>query len=161
MRTILFKNGSQEVYKYLDLNGNEVFPEKPKSRIDETINLDFDLDFLKISKGKFTFDKVKKDVQDGKDSLKSVYETMVKDIYDEMKTVFGTSNDVSASAFAATWEAMLKRPANYVDVELGLSDVAAVEAYATAKISASDAYGVFRLKRIAQYQTEKAAIENG
>ncbi len=89
------------------------------------------------------------------------YHLMVDDVYTEMKNVFGTDNDVSASAFAATWEAMLKRPAGYVDAELGLNSIAEVEAYAAAKIASSDAYGVYRLKRISQYQVEKASIMAG
>ena len=90
-----------------------------------------------------------------------VYNSMVKDIYDQMLVVFGTRNDVSASAFAATYEAMLKRPANYVDIDLGFVDEAAVTAYANSKISASDAYGVFRMKRIAQFEAEKQTILGG
>ncbi len=92
--------------------------------------------------------------------IKPMYDQMVTDIYDEMLRVFGTSNDVSVSATAATLEAMLKRPANYVSTDLGLVDEAAVTTYATAKLGEADAYGIFRLKRIAQYQTEKAAILN-
>lgn len=94
-----------------------------------------------------------KTIQEGQ-----LYAAMVSEIYTEMKTVFGTDNDVSASAFAATWEAMIKRPANYVDAELGFADEAAVTAYANAKISAADAYGVFRMKRIAKFEADKAAL---
>ena len=93
--------------------------------------------------------------------VKAAYDLMVKDVYAEMKSVFGTDNDVSASAFASTYEAMLKRPLSYVDPELGLIDEAAVTAYATAKIASSDAYGIFRLKRINQYTAEKTAILAG
>lgn len=99
---------------------------------------------------------------EGPDALvKAKYDEMVADIYAEMVIVFGTSNDVSASAFAATWEAMQKRPANYVDVELNLPDEDAVLAYAEAQLGEADTYGIFRLKRIAQYQAEKAAILEG
>lgn len=94
-----------------------------------------------------------------KESLQNLYADMVEDVYNEMENVFGTRNDASAQAFAATYEAMLKRPASYIDEELGLADEALVLAHAEVKIASSDAYGVFRLKRIAQYQIEKAAIE--
>lgn len=94
-------------------------------------------------------------------AIKTAYDLMVEDVYNEMENVFGTRNDVSASAFASTYEAMLKRPLSYIDIELGLADEAAVTAYAIARINASDAYGVFRLKRINQYQAEKAAILAG
>jgi hypothetical protein len=89
------------------------------------------------------------------------YNAMVTDVYDQMEVVFGTRNDASATAFAATFEAMLKRPESYVDETLGFVDAAAVTAYATAKIATSDAYGVYRMKRIAQFETEKAAILAG
>jgi hypothetical protein len=54
---------------------------------------------------------------------------------------------------------MAKRPVNYVG-NLGLVDEAAVTAYANAKIAEADAYAVFRLSRIAQFQSEKEAIIN-
>lgn len=89
------------------------------------------------------------------------YNLMVQDVYEGMEAVFGTKNDVSAAAFAATWEAMLKRPNNYIDESMGFINEEAVVAYATEKLNASDAYGLLRLKRIAQYQAQKQAIENG
>jgi hypothetical protein len=92
--------------------------------------------------------------------IQETYDAMVKEVYDEMYNVFGTRNDASAAAFASTYEAMLKRPENYIDIGLGLFDAAAVTAYAAPRAASSDAYGVFRLKRIAQYQAEKAAIIN-
>lgn len=87
------------------------------------------------------------------------YNEMVSDIYTEMFNVFGTRNDISAQATASTYEAMLKRPEAYAGMA-GLVDQAAVTAYATTKVAEADAYGVFRLNRIAQFQTEKDAILN-
>lgn len=91
--------------------------------------------------------------------IKVKYLEMVSDVYAEMGNVFGTKNDVSAQAFAATYEAMVKRPANYVG-QLGLETEAAVLAYAEAKIAEADVYAVYRLNRIAQFQAEKDAILN-
>lgn len=88
------------------------------------------------------------------------YNELVTDVYAEMSTVFGTTNDISASATASTYEAMSKRPAKYVDATLGFNSAAEVKAYADAKLDDMDAYGIFRLKRLAQYQAEKAAILN-
>jgi hypothetical protein len=96
---------------------------------------------------------------DKEEQIEAAYNSMVKDVYDELENVFGTRNDVSAQATASTYEAMLKRPANYVTVG-GLADEAAVTAYATAKIAEADAYGVFRLNRMAQFEAEKNAILN-
>lgn len=93
--------------------------------------------------------------------IQAAYDEMVEDIYSEMLNVFGTRNDVSAAAFAATWEAMLNRPANYVDALLGLLDDASVIAYANSKLAASDVYGVFRLQRIGLFQSTKASILAG
>jgi len=132
--------------------GPHIFNKKKKRQeyIDRILN---DIN-LGVSPSSFTVDKT----EDRSDELQSIYDAMVKDVYDEMENVFGTRNDVSASAFAATWEAMIKRPASYVDPELGFADESAVTAYANAKIAASDAYGVFRLKRIGQFESEKATI---
>jgi hypothetical protein len=88
------------------------------------------------------------------------YNVMVEEIYAEMAQVFGTSNDASAAATAATYEAMSKRPASYVDIALGFANASEVKAYADAKLDEADAYGIFRLKRIAQYKAEKDAILN-
>lgn len=93
--------------------------------------------------------------------IKVKYDEMVKDIYDQMLIVFGTNNDVSASAFASTWEAMKKRPANYIDAELGFNNEADVIAYTDTKLALADGYGIFRMKRIAQFNAEKQAILNG
>lgn len=91
-------------------------------------------------------------------AIKIEYDAMVKDIYDEMENVFGTRNDVSAQAFAATWEAMVKRPSNYVG-NLGLVDEQAVLDFANAKLALADAYAIFRLERINTYGINKANIE--
>jgi len=123
----------------------------------------FDPKSIKLTKATIVDGVVVEDSSKVSDAGKEVliteaYNSMVKDVYDEMENVFGTRNDVSASAFAATYEAMLKRPENYIDATLGFSSEAEVTTYAMSKISTSDAYGVFRLKRIAQYQAEKTAI---
>jgi hypothetical protein len=86
------------------------------------------------------------------------YDLMLTDIYAEMYNVFDTESDISAMAFVATYEAMLKRPENYVDPELGFIDTTEVTTFANTKLQAADAYGVFRLKRRAQFTAEKAAI---
>jgi hypothetical protein len=84
---------------------------------------------------------------------------MVKDVYDQMETVFGTRNDVSAAATASTWEAMQSRSANYIGVA-SLPDEASVAAYADTQLALADTYAKWRLSRIAQFQTEKSAILN-
>ena len=94
------------------------------------------------------------------DQIAELYKTMVDEIYTEMKNVFGTRNDASAAAFASTWEAMLQRPANYVDTELNLADEAAVTAYAEGKLAQADAYALYRLKRIEKFNADKLAVIN-
>jgi len=89
----------------------------------------------------------------------ALYDAMVVDVYNKMYEVFGTRNDVSAQATASTYEAMVKRPASYVG-ELGLVDEAAVLSYASTKIAEADAYAIYRLNRIVQFQTERDAIIN-
>ena len=91
-------------------------------------------------------------------AIHKLYNTMVSDIYTQMESVFGTRNDASAQAYASTWEAMLARPANYVNTDLGLADEQAVIDYATEKLNAADAYAVYRMNRIKQYEADKAAL---
>ena len=90
--------------------------------------------------------------------IKAAYDSMVAHIYAEMLTVFGTSNDASAAAFAATYEAMKARPESYVG-KLGLTTKEEVEAYATAKLLASDNYAIYRMEKISEYQITKAGLE--
>ncbi len=97
------------------------------------------------------------DLQEG---IELLYTDMVKDVYDEMEHVFDTKNDISVSASVATYEAMIKRPASYVDEKLGLKDEAAVVAYADDKILAADKYAMSRMKRIAKFQVDKEALIN-
>ncbi len=91
------------------------------------------------------------------EQIQVAYDLMVKDVYDQMETVFETRNDVSAAATASTWEAMKSRPANYVGM-MGLMDEASVIAYVDAKLLLADNYAKWRLTRIAQFQEEKATI---
>lgn len=101
-------------------------------------------------------------IEDEKPKLvKQAYQAMTKDVFDEMERVFNTKSAESASAFASTYEAMLKRPANYIDVDLGLTTEEEVVVYATVKLNEADAYGVYRLKRINQYVAEQTAILTG
>jgi len=95
-----------------------------------------------------------KDVQ-----VEALYETMVVEIYDKMEADIGTRNDVSVSANAATFEAMQVRPANYLGVN-GLTTEAEVTAYAATQLDALDAFAVYRLNRLAQFQSDRAAVLN-
>jgi hypothetical protein len=92
--------------------------------------------------------------------VNSLYEAMVKDVYDEMEVVFGTRNDVSAAATASTYEAMVKRPDNYVGALPGLDTKEAVLFFANEKLKNADKYGVSRMKRIAKFNADKAAVLN-
>lgn len=90
--------------------------------------------------------------------VQALYDEMVTDVYDKMEILFGTRNDVSAAATASTWEAMEKRPANYVGLNPQLNSVEAVSAYATAQLNAADNYAKWRLVRLAQFNAAKAAV---
>lgn len=102
-------------------------------------------------------DAVKSSAKTKTEQIQVAYDLMVKDVYDQMETVFGTRNDVSAAATASTWEAMKSRPANYVGM-MGLMDEASVITYVDAKLLLADNYAKWRLTRIAQFQAEKATI---
>lgn len=159
MKVVILKNGSDQVYKYLDNSGNEIKPERPSSRVSEVIEVDFDPRLAKISGGVVSKNDVKEAKENAEAAVLSAYSSMIKDIYDEMYKVFSTRNDVSAQATASTYEAMAKRPANYVGLG-GLVDESAVKAYAETKIAEADAYAIFRLTRIAKFQSDREAILN-
>lgn len=120
---------------------------------DEAVNeLEVDTFLNSISDESLSFQKQKFS------KVSKLYSEMVKEVYDEMEKVFGTRNDVSAAATAATYEAMLKRPENYLAA--GFKDAAAVLAYANENIAHADAYAIFRLARIAKFNADKAAALN-
>lgn len=101
------------------------------------------------------------DAQDAADTkelqIQGLYNLMVKEVYDEMESVFGTRNDISVSATVQTWQRMKQVPANYVGFQ-GLVDEAAVTAYADTQLAAADNYAKFRLGKIKDFQDAKAAI---
>jgi hypothetical protein len=86
------------------------------------------------------------------------YKEMYNAVLDGMLSTFGTSKTETATANAATWEAMLKRPANYIDIDLGFIDEDSVIAYATSKLNAADAYGIYRIKLMEQFKVDRQAI---
>lgn len=104
------------------------------------------------------------------------YEQMNEDVYAKMKEVFGTSKSDSATAFFETWKDMKVSPNNYVGLGLkvredifvngvqlfdegALLDTAQkVVDYATAKVNQALAYGVWRMQRIQQFETERSQI---
>jgi len=91
-------------------------------------------------------------------TIAGLYETMYDNVLEGMKSTFGTTRPETAAANAATWEAMIKRPANYIDADLGLLTVEDVTVYATSKLAAADAYGVYRLKLMAGFVAGKQAV---
>lgn len=90
--------------------------------------------------------------------IEVLYNQMLNDIYDEVENVFGTRSDVTASANVSTYEAMIKRPGNFIDETLGLTTEQEVLNFANDKMSLIDSFGIFRLKRIKQFETERAAL---
>lgn len=102
------------------------------------------------------------------------YAEMDKAIFDEMEAVFGTRRSDSANAQYETLKLMKEKPELFsgegllADVEtntyaLGsaLDTDLKVQTFATERIAAIEAYGVFRAKRIKQFADEKAAILAG
>lgn len=90
--------------------------------------------------------------------VKIAYDAMNADVYAEMATVFGTTNPESATAYNETYKLMMESPADFVGDDF--ADEAAVLAFAGAKLLIIKNYALFRLARIKQFQTEKAAILN-
>lgn len=87
-------------------------------------------------------------------SITNLWDDTVSEIYIQMRAVFGTGSDAAVIADVVTFEAMAKRPGNYVGVS-GLIDEAAVLAYAEGKLAEADAYAVFRLNKLAKFKSDK------
>lgn len=140
------------------------------TRKDECIKVEgsaigFDSRDLKLSEctiinGELVADAAKVALKEKETQVRTAYDTMTQEIYSEMKRIFGTTKSESAAASVSIWEAMLKRPENYVDVSLGLTSAGEVTAYANTKLAEADAYGLFILKRRAQFTADKEAILN-
>jgi hypothetical protein len=90
-------------------------------------------------------------------AIQDLYDAMNADVINQMVVVFGTSNTASAQATKDTWNLMILKPQLF-EGKLGLTDVAAVITYASAKIAAVETYAVYRMERIAQFQADKAAV---
>lgn len=109
-----------------------------------------------------------------KSQIEVKYREMDEDILTEMIEVFGTSRADSATAFHETFKLMVEKPALFATQGL-LADKAAggfivgqalnstqkIQDYANARIALIEAFAVFRMNRIAQFQQEKAAIMVG
>lgn len=104
--------------------------------------------------------------------VSEAYQRMDKDVFDKMEVVFGTRRSDSATAFSQTWELMRSKP----DLFAGVAGVVADKAvgglqrgqpltttqqvlnFANGRIAEAEAYAVWRLQRIVQYQMERAQI---
>lgn len=100
------------------------------------------------------------------------YQRMDKDVFDRMETIFGTRRPDSAAAFSETWQLMVNKPQLFAGVSGVIADKAVaglvrgqplttqtqVLAFANARIAEAEAYAVWRLQRIVQFQMERAAI---
>lgn len=100
------------------------------------------------------------------------YNDMNADVYAAMTALFGTSKSDSAQAYHETWKLMKEKPLLFHESGLkahkaigsfaagaALDTIQKVEDYADACLAAVEAYGVWRMERIKQFQDEKAAIE--
>ncbi len=102
------------------------------------------------------------------------YNEMNADVYEAMAALFGTSKSDSAQAYNETWKLMKEKPLLFHESGLkahkdvagfvagaALDTIQKVEDYAEACLAEVEAYGVWRMERIKQFQDEKAAILAG
>ena len=96
--------------------------------------------------------------------VQALYDTMNTEVYAEMKNVFGTSNAESATAFHQTWKEMQENPNLFIfqgivdDDGNELQTTASVAAYVATRLEAAANYALWRMKRIEQFRTDRAAI---
>lgn len=114
----------------------------------------------RVENGQVVVSEEKKSENFKKKEASRLFENLEKEIYDEMYKVFGTRQDQSAIAYAATWEAMIKRPSNYIDESLGFLTENDVTNFANAKIALADQYGIFRMKKIKQFELDRAGLND-
>lgn len=112
------------------------------------------------------------------DAIETAYNSMKTDIYNELYEVFRTKEPATATAHYETWKKMKEAPTGYsslglkVDHQVNNADGTElfdpgsaldtdqkVVAYATRKVEQAEAYGVYRMQRLQQFQNEKAALE--
>ena len=99
----------------------------------------------------------KKNKDDG--DIQVSYFAMVDGIHNKKIEFFGTKQETKIVADIVTWEAMLKRPQNFLDTDLGFAKQADVTDYATEKLNTADAYFLYRLQELNNFKTAKAAIQ--
>jgi len=92
--------------------------------------------------------------------INAKYKEMYDLVIDGMYSTFGTHKTETATANAATWEAMVKRPNNYIDEDLGFNTVDDVVNYAESKLLAADGYGIYRIKLMENFRLERLNIIN-
>ena len=93
-----------------------------------------------------------------KKTIADLYNEMNKEVLDQMTVLFETTSTDSAQRQASMWEAMLKRPFNYISENLGLLDQDAVILYATTKLNEADTYAVFVAERVEKFRQDRALI---
>lgn len=102
------------------------------------------------------------------------YNDMNADVYAQMAVVFGTNRSDSAQAYNETWKLMKEKPVLFYEKGLkahkavagfaagaSLDTIQKIEDYADACLAEVEAYGVWRMERIKQFQDERAAILAG
>jgi hypothetical protein len=105
------------------------------------------------------------------EQISAAYSSMNNDVLTEMNNVFGTTNPVSASANHQTFLLMKTNPDLFstegiladktttsFDAGDALNTNQKIIDFATERLAEIDSYGVYRIKRIQQFQAEKAAI---
>lgn len=113
-------------------------------------------------------------------AIVELHAEMNKEVLSQMFNTFGTTNPDSANANKQTWEIMKTRPAVFRSIGLTaerqilasdnmtvlfekgaqLNTDEAVVGYATRLLEMTEAYGVYRMRRIQQFREEKELVLN-
>jgi hypothetical protein len=104
--------------------------------------------------------------------VSEAYARLNADVYAEAARVLDSSNPDSANANQVAWKDMYASPADYVGVRVRvgtpafekghvLANTEEVISYASERVAAVRAYGVWRENRIAAFEDERAAILGG
>jgi len=156
-----YSNGVDTVFDYLDI----------PQIADENSNMISDPSYVLTEAVEEHWEVILDQVAYLTQVITELYSVMTKEVIEEMAIVFGTTSVDSALSYEATWKEMILTPSDYSIAGLsarfdiaGLTTSDALDTdqkitdYATAKIVEVKAYAVWRMQRIEQFRTDRAAL---
>jgi hypothetical protein len=148
--------------EYWSKDGEEEVLEQPMIA-DDSWTYNISVESIKAHH-KISVDQSGKELGHKKEQVTLAYKDMNNDVYAQMEIVFGTTNPESASAYERTWQMMKENSEAFANVgiknDLGFDLLTGLDVlnFATEKLDAVLAYGVWRLKRIEDFRALRSSL---